>query len=93
MKEGRKRLKETEWGRLVPLQELLNTRKREKSKREGLGCYSLVWISFSQRTEKEGKDSEKRKRGKDKRDGPCEARAREEENVQRRGRKLVIGIH
>lgn len=45
----------------MPLQELLNTRKREKSRREGQGCHSLVWISFSQRTEKEGKDREKAK--------------------------------
>lgn len=57
MREGRKRLKETEWGRLVPLQERLNTRKRKGKKggREKQGCYSLVWISFGQRTEKEGK--------------------------------------
>lgn len=55
MRERRKRLKETEWGRLVPLQERLHTRRRKKKGgREKQRCYSLVWISFGQRTEKEG---------------------------------------
>lgn len=41
-------------GKISATPRLHTRRRKKKGGREKQGCYSLVWISFGQRTEKEG---------------------------------------